>query len=85
MNDFKKVLLDKGTRKYIYGICVGLVALAVFYGYFTGEESLLWLALVAAALQLSVSGSHMVDDDKIVAQKVENAEKKEDKKTSLGS
>lgn len=42
--------LTQNTRAYIYRVAAALGALGILYGFITGEELAVWLALVATVL-----------------------------------
>lgn len=49
MEKFRGILTPQ-VRRYIYGICIVLMPLLVFYGILTAAAAPLWIALVGAIL-----------------------------------
>ena len=47
--------LSREQRKWLYGVCLTVVPLLVFYGIINQDSAPLWIALVAAILSPAVA------------------------------
>lgn len=57
----EKFIKSVRGRKYLYGICLALIGLAVVYGLLTEETAALWGVLVSSALGLGVASGNVTN------------------------
>ena len=65
----KEVIVSEKFRKWLYPVAIAVIALLVTYGVLTETDAAVWAALVAAVLGLGTAGTHIADDEDIVARK----------------
>lgn len=60
------VMLRRATsppvRRWLYGVCLALVPVAVIYGILTDEEAAVWLGLAGALLSSATAITHVQDE-----------------------